>query len=1077
MPHLKAKTKSSARKNRGSKKPLPSVKGISKEPEYLLNQRPRFDGERRVVLFDLDGTLMDSGTAWRECAERAIHQLMKILPRHWDVKTALDAYRAIYQSHASITGKIGPQGHLFEDVRQEWNTRTSYALLLAWVENPTFPPHIGDIADTSYYATALDGLLNDPEQLRAILKRAEEIRDTWHIERASHIDRAVEDFWNGDFSSYIYPGVRELLHNLRENQIEYYIATEGHLPTQWRKIRAIGLDQNDPEDPEKRPWVTPEQLLATSQAARPQRALRALNSLSEWYRGRAAANREAITVLPDNDPNRSQLEIAAQASGLISDGLAIFTRLFPRLAKKISKDAAGEVQPEFYARVLYAIHQAPKTARKHLMEIEGLRWENKPNIHLAMIGDKYDSDVDPVIRLAETLGTKIMSIWVRQGSHGAKEPKREPGWQAKWSECDTIAEAGKKYLLSDQSWFNRTESIKKSPPLFVSAIEPIDPQEAIEINKNVSKPAETIEQNIIELLAGIGAVRSNSNQNQEGEPGQQTMEQATSVVDNLLAIIVSDIRLSQSRDKVIDTLLTLCLDPILRDKTGFLAQCAGLPNAAVELLLAVAEEDDDTKETGRYHECLKAMATLLDVNQASWAAAVVDTLAKKKRIKDYICKSGELSLLFLDKLGLLTQPLPDQDGFPIQQAVFLYAGILPAAKRNQTTTNATPRTHTPSANVVTLGRASKSYEYQQRVYLGRTQNGPDVHCFLGGLSARNIVCICGGVQSGKSSTLTAFVKGALLGTSLDNKTVIRSSVIAFHQYPIGRACELVTVPQRFGLRAEVFAFEPEFKGVQNLYRDQLKTPVSPLKFNLRQLSPKVIHSLLKLREADHGAFDAIYEEQKSSPTFSIDELIHAVGRANFREKRRIGEIQRALREIQPLFTTGGQRAFHEELEPGKLMVVHYGLNPDRAKLIPVWDAVLSILAEPLSPPTPSEHYLLIFDELRAVFPQKLDNYEAQLSERLAYLASMGRHVHVSILAASQQPVDFYNAKKFVTEASVLLLHKLDAPVSKVPEGMLWEIARRQPYESFKHLAPGQAWYCSGEQNHEMTGNVQISLDF
>src|SRR5205085_11602818 len=142
------------------------------------------------------------------------------------------------------------------------------------------------------------------------------------------------------------------------------IATEGHLPTQWWKIRTLGLDQPHPEDPGGERLVQPRQLLATSQAARPHRALQALISLSEWYRGRAAASREASDVYPPlPEPHRSQLQIASESSKLSAAGLARMARFFERLASKISEDASGEVKPEFYTRVLYAINQAPDDPR------------------------------------------------------------------------------------------------------------------------------------------------------------------------------------------------------------------------------------------------------------------------------------------------------------------------------------------------------------------------------------------------------------------------------------------------------------------------------------------------------------------------------------------------------------------------------------------------------------------------------------------------------------------------------------------------------------------------------------------
>jgi beta-phosphoglucomutase-like phosphatase (HAD superfamily) len=214
----------------------------SKENNSQPGREQRFDDERRVVLLDLDGTLMDSEKARTEAWRRALRHIEAIVRR--DPAATLAAYAAIYNCHGLIleTAPVGSRGHVFEDMRQEWNTRMSYALLIAWSEaGDLFPPDAG--SQVNHYQRALQALLETRRHRERVLERAEHIANPSSIEYTQKIDQAVEAFWNGNF--HLYPGVKELLRELRRKDIEYYVATEGHLPTQWRKICSLGLDQLD----------------------------------------------------------------------------------------------------------------------------------------------------------------------------------------------------------------------------------------------------------------------------------------------------------------------------------------------------------------------------------------------------------------------------------------------------------------------------------------------------------------------------------------------------------------------------------------------------------------------------------------------------------------------------------------------------------------------------------------------------------------------------------------------------------------------------------------------------------------
>jgi len=611
---------------------------------------------QRVVLFDLDGTLMKSEEARADAWTRALRRLDGIV--HCNEKARLAAYRAIYNCHASITGRVGPRGHVFEDMRQEWNTRMSYALLVAWSEDFSF--FRGADPDVNEYTQALKDLLENDSDASRLLARAEEISDPWSIKHAVAIDHAIAEFWEGDWSAYLYDQVKEILHELRRQDIEYCVATEGHVPTQWRKICAVGLDQPDPDDKRGRPWLKPEQLLATSQAAQPQRDMRALVGLVEWYRGRAAANREAATTLPAGSESRSQLELAAEAAELISTGLDRIAGLFKRMASKLHVDPGRHVRPEFYIRVLYAINQAPDHARDRLAQFD-FTWNQKRRIRLAMIGDNHPNDIGPVVQLAEGLNKKIMSIWVKQGSKGTAEIPHEPGWELKWAECDTIKEVSDRYLLNPEEWRARTDCLAKPMPMFASAIEPADPENMLELQSNIT-----------ELFSGVSGVRNDFDQSQKNAPDRVLLEQARRFVQKVMDNIMADIGGSKSKDIVLDRALVIPKE--MRD-TALYLEIPALPTVVAEFLLSVVVGGSSAANgSTKNEECLQVLADLL-LDHKEWAAAVVRVMHQKPDVLRLIKNSPALKQRYVESLGPITRSRDLPPGFPISEANTLYGAL------------------------------------------------------------------------------------------------------------------------------------------------------------------------------------------------------------------------------------------------------------------------------------------------------------------------------------------------------------------------------------------------------------------
>ena len=619
-----------------------SVETVTEHTDFQHIAKWRADEGQRVVLFDLDDTLFDSGRAREARWERALRKLVPVTNQ--DPRTLLAAHKAIYLCHAYITGKVGARGHIFEDIRQEWNTRISYALLIAWCRDSNFPR--GQTSEAAHFG-ALQRL-KASDHWQSFLDKAEEIGDPWSVEFTAQIDRARSEFW-GDFSSYVFQGVIDGLQELRNKGIRYCIVTEGHLPTQWRKVCAARLDK----------WFTFHQLLATSQAAQPSREMRALSGLIAWYRGREAASQEAAQMLSrdmlsDSERRtvdaREELRLDADAASGIASGLEGIKKLFEHLAKKLYEvQANGKTQthPEFYSRVIYAISQDIDEPQDRLRKWD-LSWSGRP-LRLAMIGDNPQNDVEPVLELARKLDKKIMSIWVKQGRRGREgKVQAVPGRQH--LECASIKDAFEKYLLNDEVWREQTDILERPAAIFGSAIPLSDPEHPLLLQTSVA-----------DLLAGVAGARK------AAAPDSQMVKIASEFVEGVFASIVLDIKGSSTKDEVVNAALTLIESGDMR-RMRLHSKIPDLPKVEVEFALSFIGPADDEV---RYCQHLAKLAELLDA-PGVWASALVSELRKRYDALKHIMNDLTLRNLYVDKLGRLISSPNTPEGFPSKEARGLY---------------------------------------------------------------------------------------------------------------------------------------------------------------------------------------------------------------------------------------------------------------------------------------------------------------------------------------------------------------------------------------------------------------------
>ena len=994
---------------------------------------------QRVVLLDLDSTLFDSKAARTEAWRRALRPIrLKILEAP---EVLLNAYQAIYECHDLITGRLGRKGHLFEDVRQHYNTRTSYALLIAWhkmgMPNDPQADFRGDLATL---------LHPDPSPL---INLAEEIRDTWCLE----YDRAIEDartaFWRGNWKDFLYPGVRELLRNMQERGIDYYIATEGHGPTQWRKIVALGLNELHGRG---RPLVQEGQLLSTSQAARPQEGMWTLEKVYDWYRGRAAASRKAAEMLRPGNPAGPELEINAGAAELVADGLRKISEIFDWLRSKFHIAGGRTVQPDFYLRILYAINQAPRRPAGKLTEFD-LKWDSKRRIRLVMVGDHFRNDIEPVLQLARILKKKIVPIWVKQGEHGKEVIDHPEERERQWVECESIEKAGSEYLLNDEWWTNCIETLGQPTPLFVSAIQP-QGGDVLGLHKNVER-----------LLAGFSAIESRFELNDRQAPERDVIDRAARFVQEFRRNLIADISTSREKGEVVERAMIVCREA---SHWPHLKMIAGLQKAAVDFVLSIAQGGGLVVDTPEHQLWLTRLAGLLEGDPGEQQAAVIRSLDSNPDVVTYIRKSPTLREGFLGRLKPLAEFGAFPRGFPIREAAGVYDALLSSP---ETTKLPSESVESHAEGILALGLASSRRGRQQSVRLGADHVGREVRCLLGGPETGNIVCICGKKGSGKSTTLGLLIKGALRGEPIERPGIPRSSVIVFHHQMSGPSA-LVEAVRKSDCTVRVFALENQLQAIRKEYGVLAQDSIQALRVQLAELPCDLALRWMGLTDRTSAEmFRTLYEKCQHG---EFAELRNQVENAQGVDHDRKREILGGLDLLRPIVASGKETAFSQRLLSGELTVIDFGRGGSRGTRPLAWETVLAVVPKHFGGRESGNHFLLVFDELYQISRPPLDQNSQEMVSRLNELSRMGRHQHVSILAASQDPADFATAEDLWKTATVVLTHRLDGPANNVPEGELWR--RMREFPNFPQLATGEAWYCASQADHPdqpITGRVKV----
>ena len=1029
-----------------------------------------------VVLLDLDGTLIDSEKARQACWAKALGVLIPLL--HCSLDEALAAYQAIYQSCRLLAGVRGPRGHIFEDMRQEWNVRSSYGLLIALLKES--PPSASPSSPDAY-VLILQRLFNDSEEKRHLLQRAEDIMNPWAVEVSVYIDRAMREFWEIDWAACLFPGVKALLSSLASLQISYYVATEGHLPTQWKKISCLGLDV--PTDDSPSPLLPHERLLATSQAARPDREVRAIHSLIEWYRGLAAANEEAARLLQAckgecemRAPSRKQVSVSLDIAQRTANGLKRLLTIVDGMARKLyvttidDQNGARRILPEFYLRSLFSISQSPANPRLHMSRFQDVCFREGSRIRLAMVGDNYNHDIEPILDLSKRLNAKIMPICITAQSRYGKDCPENNKLVHRLAKLADV----KDLLLDPAAWAASTTPITGCPHgVFLSTIHPND---------------------LADLIVAIASVEFPHPASSAAPQEASTL--ARTFIREMRTMIVADIAQSTSVPGALARLLVL-----YEERFDSHAACPGFKECLVSLIIDISRSADDfvhrnadgflerdLVDHGYLNKSLHDIGQKLvpgdDVSD-EWASAVISVLHADAKARAQMCKSTRLARLFSGKLAPFTRnhvfPFPTSKADDLKaECDAILRQRFPDKEFGQDSETGEPadKPGNGANNHLILGVHDFTNAKQQLVHIGSDQSTKrEIYCSLCGAANRNIVCICGAAGTGKSTTLTLLVRGALNGQTLMPKTVEPASVIVFHMYPSG-PCDLVT-KKSINNPAFVFSPENELSAVTHKYTacKEVKTvplKIVPLKFRLCELGSDTVLNFLELKSDIESYVRHAFAATKGlGERVSIKDVIAAISNEVGQSERNevLNRVTAAFKRIESFITNNASESFVSMLKSGHLHIIDCGGEGavERTMHLRAWGLALASLEARTKN---GKMTLLVFDEMHLGFaPLLADPLQQPFSDPLNLVADrLGRHGNASILLASQTAKDFCQLE-LARNATILLVHNLGNPSTKQPDGNVWKLFNDTSEATFLNLERGQAWYGSAADH---TGIVQVA---
>ncbi len=379
----------------------------------------------KVVFIDLDHTLLYNN----DIRLAAARQALKVLFPEREAEQALSAYWTIID-HTYAFEALG-----FSSFSHYWNPIEIYAILALLTDENEFVKtnSAASVIDKKALWTDLFNLdrmvrganrasfLSDKDFYEAHL---ETLENKERLEAFARLVRKISSAPILGEARRIYDGNLELkplqealgfLKRLEKSNFLLYLVTEGLAQIQLEKVALLGLQE-----------FFNGRILVTQAAAEP----------FEFE--------EIFKAAKDSVPEQKRW-LGDERRGLDYLTLSYFSKLIRRWADKSNK--------QFYARVLHAVQIDPTSPQHSLSQVEVLdrnEWLARPPIKLAMIGDRYDKDLLPVLELCGKENS--ITIRVRQGRYkDVPHPQQKDTWRSPTGSFEDFSQV-EEFIFDPQNW-------------------------------------------------------------------------------------------------------------------------------------------------------------------------------------------------------------------------------------------------------------------------------------------------------------------------------------------------------------------------------------------------------------------------------------------------------------------------------------------------------------------------------------------------------------------------------------------------------------------------------------------------
>ena len=432
-----------------------------------------------AVLFDLDGTLLDSGAQRNQCLSKALAVLEERDP------ALLGLAPSMAERIQKFSDNVYDYWAVFKylqlgDFRQQWNHSGWYVTYILFAKQPSLLEHFQNTCKSICKQqspvpsdTIFEQLLGSATWKGEFLASYSDIDRQYN----EHIKAAQKAFL--DYHMSPLKEARDLLRSLTATgAFNLYILSEGHPDTQWLKIKNLGLDD----------FFDRQHVLTTGDAATPtderrdlelERAmlkeqLKQIKSdtqrIQSWNSGLALLQLRLRAELQDFGADAVSKEIKVwEDSNVIEmrllkqrDALNIEQQKVADFVQWVLDRLAYKGGLSFYAAALRAILRKPHRPLDELRAFRHLLDQSTPRtkIKFAMVGDRQDNDIEPPTIL---LGQDhLLTIRLLSGKYAKKEIETAPD-NAPLYTLSTLAQA-KCVLLSQEAW--QTIHCSNDPTIF-----------------------------------------------------------------------------------------------------------------------------------------------------------------------------------------------------------------------------------------------------------------------------------------------------------------------------------------------------------------------------------------------------------------------------------------------------------------------------------------------------------------------------------------------------------------------------------------------------------------------------------